>query len=172
MAQTLADCFRWFQPASLWHTAKQQMRHLGKVMIPAIYSKIKKFLSKIATVLSPWLEEIAYIALSVALMTTLVVILKTYNGRPLTDWQGAISMGNMSVNISLNFIVAVLGTISKTSVAVCIEAGLSQSKWIWFRLRRRSLLDYKRFDAASRGPLGSARLLPITKLRLVESYFQ
>ena len=119
---------------------------------------------------SPWAEELAYSAISCALLIILVVILYVFDNRPLSDWQGAISLGNYSVNISPNFIVSVLGTIIKSAVLVSIEAGLSQTKWIWFTLRKRSLLDYKRFDDASRGPLGSAKLLlAVTNIRFVVS---
>ena len=123
---------------------------------------------KCSRVLSPWAEEMAYSLISCALMITLVVILDIFDNRPLSDWQGAVSVGSYSVNISLNFIVAVLGTISKSAVLVSIEAGLSQAKWIWFTLRKHSLLDYKRFDDASRGPLGSIKLLlAVTNIRYV-----
>ena len=143
--------------------AKRDARRRSLSIVPQI--------KKLCSILSPWLEEIAYVATSVALITTLVIILRVYDGRQLTDWQGAISAGNYSVNISLDFIVAVLGTISKAAIAVSVEAGLSQSKWVWFT-QSRPLSDYKKFDYASRGPLGSARLLATTKVRFVLSSLQ
>ena len=129
---------------------------------------IPSWIKECSRLVLPWAEELAYSAISSALLIILVVILKVFDNRPLSDWQGAISLGNYSVDISPNFIVAVLGAIIKSAVLVSIEAGISQSKWIWFTLRKRSLLDYKRFDDASRGPLGSAKLLlAVTNIRCV-----
>ena len=121
--------------------------------------------------LSPWIGEVMHVMISVLLMTILVSVLGVFDGRPLSHWHGVIPMGDFSINISLNFIVAVLSTIVKVSLAVIVDAGLSQTKWLWFLQQRRSLLDYKRFDDASRGPLGSARLLRVTKFRFVDAKY-
>ena len=170
MAPSILDFYpavqRWFS----WSTTKTNVSYLQRKMgASSFVLRTSKFIRKLSKTLSPWIEEVVYVVISFLLLVTLVIILRIYDGRPLTDWQGAISMGTFSVNISLNFIVAVLGTISKANIAVAVEAGLSQAKWLWFSQRRRSLLDYKRFDDASRGPLGSARLLLVTKLRFVDA---
>lgn len=168
MTRSIPDPFRGVRRTSTWSSTKKNVSHLVRKMTDSTsVTKTRNHFKEFSAVLSPWTEEIVYVVISVLLMMTLVIILEIYDGHPLTDWQGAISMGNLSVNISLNFIVAVLGTISKASVAVAVEAGLVQTKWIWFSQRKRPLLDYKRFDNASRGPLGSARLLFTTRIKYV-----
>lgn len=121
--------------------------------------------ARFCSTFSPWTAEIMYGLIGLAFFVALAAVLKTFDGRPLSDWDGAIAVGHYSVNLSINFIVSTLGTFSKASLAISIEASIAQSKWIWFAHGKRSLLDYKIFDDASRGPLGSARLLLLTKLR-------
>ena len=113
--------------------------------------------------LLPWIWEIVCGAISISVMVALVAVLKAYDGLPLSEWEASISAGAYSFNISINFIVSALGTIGKAALTVCVAAGISQAKWVWFAKAKRSLLDYKTFDDASRGPLGSARLLRVTK---------
>ena len=121
--------------------------------------------SRACSAFSPWTADIVYALIGLAFLVALAVMLKIFDGRPLSDWAVAVALGHYSVNLSINFIVSTLGTFSKASLAVSIETTISQSKWIWFAHGKRPLLDYKTFDDASRGPLGSMRLLLLTKLR-------
>lgn len=109
--------------------------------------------------------EIVCVVLSMTCIITLAIILKIYDGRLLSEWNAAIPPGNDPLNISINTIVSIIGTVSKSLLIASIGSGLSQSKWIWFASRKRSLLDFKAFEDASRDPLGSLRLLPLTRLR-------
>ena len=107
-------------------------------------------------VISPWVYEILCMILSVLLMMAMAILLGVYDRRPVSDWQGS---------VSLNFIISLLGTACKAALTFSVAAGLSQSKWIWFTSQERPLLDFKRFDDASRGALGSVQLLWVTKIR-------
>ena len=115
--------------------------------------------------LSPWAWEIFCATSSLLCAMALTIVLKTYDGRLLTDWNAAISMGETSLDVSINTVVSLLGTFSKALFMVCVASGLSQYKWIWFASHKRPLLDFERFEDASRDPLGSLYLLLITRVR-------
>jgi len=40
-----------------------------------------------------------------------------------------------------------------------IGAAIGQLKWIWFAQKERPLADFQTFDEASRGPIGSLKLI-------------
>lgn len=115
--------------------------------------------------LLPWSWELLCTTLMLACLMALVIVLKIYDGRPLSEWNAAISMGNASIEISINTVVSVLGAISKGLLAVAVTSSLSQSKWIWFAGQKQPLLDFQRFDDAAQDLLGSLRLLLRTRLR-------
>jgi hypothetical protein len=73
------------------------------------------------------------------------------------------------VDITLNFVVAVLGTTSKATIAVVLSSAISQMKWNWFALQHRELGDFALYDEASRGPLGSLQLLWRTRFKRLTS---
>lgn len=101
-----------------------------------------------------WLQEILCCGISVVALIVLVVILNAYNGKPLPDWPSG---------ITINAVVALLSTISRTAFLIPVAEGLSQCKWNWFKLKARPLKDFDLFDQASRGPWGSLSLLTRTK---------
>jgi hypothetical protein len=108
-----------------------------------------------------WLYEILAAALSVSAMTALLGVLYGYNGRVVQ---------RLPLGITLNGVVAVLATISRTSLMVPVVSGLSQGKWIWFSPKRalpngKRLEDLEIFDNASRGSWGSLQLLWRLKAR-------
>ena len=61
-------------------------------------------------------------------------------------------------NVSINTLISVFMAIMKTAMLVIVTEGLSQLKWGWFR-KRRPLQHLARYDAASRGPWASLKLL-------------
>ncbi|KAF2094343.1 hypothetical protein NA57DRAFT_60390 [Rhizodiscina lignyota] len=61
--------------------------------------------------------------------------------------------------ISLTCKIGHLSTVFRASLMLCVAATISQSGWIWFAQRTRPLRDLYWYDAASRGSLGSIRLL-------------
>lgn len=97
-----------------------------------------------------WLWEILALFLSLSTFAALVVILSVYNGR---------NVAQLPRGISLNAIVSILSTISKSSLIFSISATISQFKWLLFSGRTRQLKDLQLYDDASRGPLGSSLLL-------------
>ena len=70
----------------------------------------------------------------------------------------------MSYNLSLNTIISVLGTGCKSALVLVIGEAISQLKWLWFQdpgqsQNQNQLVGIQRFDAASRGPLGSLMII-------------
>ncbi|RSL72301.1 hypothetical protein CEP54_000958 [Fusarium duplospermum] len=96
-----------------------------------------------------WWLELSSMAFSLASLGALVALLSISDGQPASTWAG----------LSLNAIVSILAGTSKASLAFVISACLSQCKWNWAGKFVEPLIDFDRFDAASRGPWGSIRLL-------------
>lgn len=71
---------------------------------------------------------------------------------------------NSSGGLTLNTLLSILATASKSSLVFSVAGTISQAKWCWFRSSsshnyRRPLQDLQTLDDASRGPLGSIQLL-------------
>ena len=107
-----------------------------------------------------WLWEILAVLLSFGNFSALVIVLIVYDGR---------AVSALPKRISLNAIVSILGTISRTSLMFSITATPCQYKWLLFSGRTRQLKDLQLYDDASRGPLGSSALLIAEKGRSVRS---
>ncbi|PYI34510.1 hypothetical protein BP00DRAFT_493021 [Aspergillus indologenus CBS 114.80] len=93
--------------------------------------------------------EIAGVTIAAALLVGMIVLLGIYNKQPQPNWP----------HVSLNAVVAAISTLSKASLLFSVGEVLGQLKWVWFTQQERSLLDLRRFDAASRGVWGSLRLV-------------
>ncbi|KAL4879287.1 hypothetical protein BJY04DRAFT_220407 [Aspergillus karnatakaensis] len=69
--------------------------------------------------------------------------------------------------ITLNTIVSILSTASKSSLIFAMSSAIGQLKWISFRKERAPLYDLQLADDAGRGPLGSFLILLRYKGRAV-----
>lgn len=99
--------------------------------------------------LRPWLFELLGAFFSVTLLAALAVLLAVSDGKPIFD-DGI---------VTLNALVAVLSTSSKSAVLFTVAGAISQWNWILFAASPRRLYDFERVTDASRGPLGSVKLL-------------
>ena len=98
-----------------------------------------------------WLPEILCCLLGIACFAIIIAVLKTYDGRGLTDWP---------LTVSLNTLVAFLAAICQVALSVPLTEGLSQLKWNSFARGEKPLADFQTFEDAKRWPLvGSAILL-------------
>lgn len=79
----------------------------------------------------------------------MILILYKYHNRPLEQWH----------SVTLNTVVSVLSTATKTGLLLVAEESISQWKWILYWRETRPFIDFERLDKASRGPKGSANLL-------------
>ena len=104
-----------------------------------------------------WVLESIALVLSAVILVAISALLQYHDGKPQPNWE----------LVSLNTIVAWLGTLSKSLVLVPVARSLGQLKWAWFAREPRQLSDLQKFDAASRGIWGSLELLFSEKGRYV-----
>lgn len=96
------------------------------------------------------IAEILCLLLAVGCLVGIAVVLHIHNGQPLSSW---------TFYLSLNTLVSTLGTVARTSMLFATSAALGQGKWTWFRKKTSSFATFNLLDDASRGPLGSLKLL-------------
>lgn len=118
--------------------------YLQDVAIPAIRQN-----TMATQPFSLWALEILAICFSFSSLLGLVVLLGSYNGKEIFSWHG----------VTLNAVVSILATASKAALMLAVAESTSQWKWILFSREQRQLIHMERIDAASRGPLGSLKLL-------------
>lgn len=99
-----------------------------------------------------WSWEIVSAVFSAACVVAVLVVLKVYQERSLSSW-------HFVHDITLNTLIALLSTLSRTALIVSVASCLSQLKWIYFLRSPRSLQEMQIFDDASRGPWGSLELI-------------
>ena len=129
---------------------------LPKAPSKQAHSTLKSRYKKVFT--DWWLWEVLAVLFSLGTFTVLVTILIVYDGH---------SIAHLPQRLSLNAIISILSTISRTSLMFSITATLSQFKWLLFSGRTRQMKDLQTYDDASRGPLGSTILLMSEKGRWV-----
>ena len=100
-------------------------------------------------IIGTWLFEIFGLLVSAAALTGIVYILRRYDGQRIPNW-GV---------LSFNALISILTTVSKMIALYGATSAISQMKWAWFAEDDNSLLDYKTFDAGSRGVSGAAMLI-------------
>ncbi|KAH7078143.1 hypothetical protein BKA63DRAFT_593533 [Paraphoma chrysanthemicola] len=106
--------------------------------------------------IASWSFEIIAVFISKAAIIAAIAVLRSYDNRPLNAW---------TFSLTLNTIIATLGTLARTTLAFAISACIGQQKWSWFRRRSDGLVAFERFDEASRGPWGGTRLFVWLRLR-------
>lgn len=83
---------------------------------------------------------------SLLCFVAIICILAAFKGKTRPDF---------AYGFTLNAIVSILATASKSSLTYMIGECIGQLKWIWFYQKERQLDQIQLFDSASRGPLGS-----------------
>ncbi|PKS08561.1 hypothetical protein jhhlp_004947 [Lomentospora prolificans] len=99
--------------------------------------------------LRPWSSEIAALIAAVAFLLAMVGVLISFNGKPILE----------TGIVTLNALIAILSTASKAMLLYVVANAVSQWNWVFFTARRHQLLDFERVVEASRGSLGSLKLL-------------
>jgi hypothetical protein len=100
-----------------------------------------------------WLPEFLAISGSVLCLTGVVILLAIFDKKNIFSFYG----------LTLNSFVSLLSTASKAWLMLVLAETISQWKWILYSSGQRLLIDFDTIDLASRGPLGSVRLLWSTK---------
>jgi len=96
-----------------------------------------------------WGLELLSCLASAAALAAIIATLSIHNNQPLPEWP---------FGVSINAVIGLLATTLRVTMILPIAEGISQLKWLWYR-RPRAMKDLDRFDEASRGPLGSGKLL-------------
>ncbi|KAK1691471.1 hypothetical protein BDP55DRAFT_542332 [Colletotrichum godetiae] len=96
-----------------------------------------------------WWKEMFCIITSIASLIAIVVVLALFDNHSLPSWPH---------KITLNTFLALFTTLAKGSFMLPVSIALSQSKFTWF-LKPKPLNDFYVLDQASRGWLGSMKLL-------------
>ena len=96
-----------------------------------------------------WLPEIAASMLSILCSIVIAILLFRWSGK---------EVPHMMKGITVNAVISILATTSKSAMLFVVATCIAQMKWIWFR-ESRPLEDIQTFDDASRGPYGSVYML-------------
>ncbi|EUC46608.1 hypothetical protein COCMIDRAFT_35835 [Bipolaris oryzae ATCC 44560] len=102
--------------------------------------------------LRDWYWEFIAAIFSTACVIAVIVVLRKYEGKSLSSWR-------FYHDITLNTLVALLSTLSRTALIVPVASCISQLKWIHLVSSPRPLHEYQILDEASRGPWGSLTLI-------------
>jgi hypothetical protein len=93
--------------------------------------------------------EIGSITLASGAVAAMVILLINFDGERVFD-------GPM---VTLNAIISTLSTTSRVCLLAMLASSISQWNWLLFSTKLRRLVDFEYFSAASRGPLGSLKVL-------------
>ncbi|KAK1832975.1 hypothetical protein QBC39DRAFT_347306 [Podospora conica] len=100
-------------------------------------------------VLTSWKWETLALVVACCAIASMVAVLVHFDGRRNPEWP---------VAINLTTIVAVTVTVFKAALLAAMAEIISHTKWLWFR-KRHEVMDFQRFDEASRGSLGAMKFL-------------
>jgi hypothetical protein len=96
--------------------------------------------------------EILCLVLATASLLCIVALLRHQNNKQIPDW----SLGRWGV--TLNTVISIISVVFRASLLEPVAASISQFCWTRYT-QSRPLDDVCYYDAASRGPLGSLKLL-------------
>ncbi|RAQ99693.1 hypothetical protein DDE82_007996 [Stemphylium lycopersici] len=102
--------------------------------------------------LRDWVWEITAAVFSLTCLVAIIIVLRTHQEKSLASW-------HFVYDITLNTLVALLSTLSRTALIVPVASCISQLKWIHLVSSPRPLRELQIFDDASRGPWGSLELI-------------
>lgn len=124
-----------------------QDSHAATVISSTPLSK-RAFLSPLRR--NDWLFEELGLFMAWASFVALGVLLLFFDGQRNPSW---------AAGITFNTVVSWLSTTFRISLLVPLSTCISQLSWISFTQKARSLQDVVFYDSASRGPMGSLRLI-------------
>lgn len=106
--------------------------------------------SVLACIDDGWICELFFMTLSSCCCVAVAVILINFKYDPAPT---------LKYGLTLNAIIAILATTSKSSLSLVVAACIGQRKWLWQQGRTRKLNDLQTFDDANRFPLEAMWLL-------------
>jgi hypothetical protein len=101
------------------------------------------------------LYEVLSLAMAAIILVAVIIVLAQFDGKP------SPAIGSLT----LNTMIAVAATSFRLCLMVSVATCLGQATWIWLHPGHRPLVDVVTIGMASRGPLGSIKLLSKFKYR-------
>ena len=99
--------------------------------------------------LTQWRFEIFCAVVTVWMLVAMCIVLYMFDSESAFD--GPV--------VTLNAIISMLSTASRVSLVAMLASAISQWNWLLFSESNRRLLDFQHLAEASRGPLGSVKVL-------------
>ncbi|KAK4921732.1 hypothetical protein LTR49_010838 [Elasticomyces elasticus] len=109
--------------------------------------------------LDSWTPEIIAISFSTACLIAIAAVSSHYKDK---------TTPHLPYGITLNAVISILATTSRSLLIFTVAAAIGQLKWCWYR-HERDVNDIQSFDDASRGPWGSVTLLFPPRIRSLAS---
>ena len=110
-----------------------------------------------------YIWEVGGVLISAAAIMTIIALLLWLDGKEIPNWGYTTPATRVSapktISISFNSVLSWISVVGKIAILIPITKGLAQLKWVWFMQQERRLDDLEKFDSATRGLSGSARLL-------------
>ena len=88
-----------------------------------------------------WTRELLAWALAAIALMILIIVLATYNGKPLDDWHSG---------VSINTLVNVLTTIASIALIYPVASAIAQMRWLSLAKRESPVADMESFGS---GPI-------------------
>ncbi|WYZ36020.1 hypothetical protein EsH8_X_000667 [Colletotrichum jinshuiense] len=123
------------------------------------------FFKQVASFFGDWyyVWEVFGIAVSGLAIIVICMIVHYYDGKEIPNWTARVPGRKSHFRLTINSLLSIISVLGSTCAMIPVTKGLGQLKYLWFIEQDRKLADLEIFDSASRGKLGSARL--IWKLR-------
>lgn len=123
------------------------------------------FFKRVASFFGDWyyVWEVFGIAVSGLAIIVICMIVHYYDGKEIPNWTARVPGRKSHFRLTINSLLSIISVLGSTCAMIPVTKGLGQLKYLWFIEQDRKLADLEIFDSASRGKLGSARL--IWKLR-------
>jgi len=80
----------------------------------------------------------------------MVVTLRIFDGKEQPE---------LAIGLTINSLLQYLTSFAKLAFVIPVIEGIGQLKWLWFKQEPRPLIDFEIYDEATRGGLGSFKLL-------------
>jgi hypothetical protein len=108
-----------------------------------------KLSTSVNSTVRQWGFEIYCVVMAVATLIAMGTVLFVFDAESVFD----------GPFITLNAIISTLSTASRVCLLAMLASAISQWNWLLFSERSRRLLDFEHVAEASRGPLGSIKVL-------------
>jgi hypothetical protein len=101
-------------------------------------------------ILDSWICETIAMSFSIGCLVAIMIVVGAYDGQRIPQFISG---------LTLNTIISVLSTASRSSLIFVASATIGQLKWCWLKRSPRPINDIQAMDNASRGPLGAFEVL-------------